>query len=213
MIDVTFQNIQEAHERIKPFIKQTRVLNFKEIDEVAGCHIYFKCENEQRAQAFKFRGATNAVQSLSDEKAQRGVCPHSSGNHAAALALAAKAIDPTIKIYAGEPLGADDAFRSMIFGQPLPMENPQTVADGLRTSLSERTFSIIKSNVSEILIVEDVLTLKAQELFHEVSGTLIEPSSAVPFAAIIKNKEKFKGKKVGLIISGGNVTHPPAPSL
>ena len=307
MIDVTFQDIVKAHERIKPFIIRTRVLNFKEIDEIAGCSIYFKCENGQKAGAFKFRGATNAVQSLSAEEARKGVCTHSSGNHAAALALAAKdrgikaivvmpenapavkkanvmksnaeivevaptlkariagleevvkktgatfihpydnpvviagqgtavkelieeaghldavitpvggggllsgtsiaarALLPDVEIYAGEPLGADDAFRSMIFGKPLPMENPQTIADGLRTSLSERTFSIIKSNNCEILVVEDELTLKAQELFHKISGILIEPSSAVPLAALLKNREIFKGKKVGMIISGGNV--------
>jgi len=307
MIDVTFDDVKRAHERIKPFIKMTRVLNFKEINDLAGCEIYFKCENEQRAQAFKFRGATNAVQSLDEAEANLGVCTHSSGNHAAALSLAAKdrgvtatvvmpknapeikkenvrksgaqiiEVEPTLKariaglekvveetgatfihpydnpvviagqgtavkelieevgkldavitpvggggllsgtsiaakslvpdieIYAGEPTGADDAYRSIIAGKPLPMINPQTVADGLRTSLSERTFSIIKSNISEIITVEDELTLKAQKLFEEVSGILIEPSSAVPLAAIIKNKEKFKGKKVGLIISGGNV--------
>ena len=315
MIDVTFEDVKKAHERIRPFINRTRVLNFKEIDEILGFKLFFKCENEQKAQAFKFRGATNAVQSLSDELASKGVCTHSSGNHAAALALAAKergikaivvmpenapevkkanvrksnaqiievesttkariaglekvvaetgatfihpydnpvviagqgtavkelieevgkldavitpvggggllsgtcisakALSPDIEVYAGEPTGADDAFRSLIFGKPLPMINPQTIADGLRTPLSERTFSIIKSNISEILVVEDESTMKAQKLFRKVSGILIEISSSVPLAALLKNKEKFKGKKVGMIISGGNVTHPPTPSL
>lgn len=307
MIDVTFEDIKKAHERIKPFIRKTKVLNFKELDEILGFELFFKCENEQKAQAFKFRGATNAVQSLSNELASKGVCTHSSGNHAAALALAAKnrgikaivvmpenapevkkanvrksdaqiievesttkariaglkkvvaetgatfihpydnpvviagqgtavkelleevgkldavitpvggggllsgtcisakALFPDIEVYAGEPTGADDAYRSMIAGKPLPMIKPQTIADGLRTPLSQRTFSIIKSNTSEILTVEDELTLEAQKLFKRVSRILIEISSSVPLAALLKNKEKFKGKKVGMIISGGNV--------
>lgn len=307
MTDVFFKDIAKAHDLIRPFITKTPVMNSGEIDEIAGCQIFFKCENFQKVGAFKFRGATNAVMSLSEELASKGVCTHSSGNHAAALALAAQErgikalvvmpknaplikknnvksfgaeiidVEPTLKarieglekvvaqtgavfihpydnqkviagqgtaikelmeeiglmdavitpvggggllsgtsiaakgmlpeveIYAGEPSGADDAFRSLKEGILLPMENPDTVADGLRTSLSERTFSIIRSNVSAIFPVEDELTVSSQKLVYEKLNILIEPSSAVPLAAILKNKEIFAGKKVGLVISGGNV--------
>ncbi|HNW82969.1 MAG TPA: pyridoxal-phosphate dependent enzyme [bacterium] len=307
MIDIFFKDIVKAHELIRPFITKTPVMNSRSIDEIAGCQIFFKCENFQKAGAFKFRGATNAVMSLSDDMASKGVCTHSSGNHAAALALAAKLrnikalvvmpknaplvkkenvrsfgaeifdVEPTLKarieglekvvaqtgavfihpydnpsviagqgtaikelmeeiglmdavitpvggggllsgtsiashgmfpeieVYAGEPAGADDAFRSLKENRLLSMENPQTIADGLRTSLSERTFSIIKSNVKAILPVEDELTLTAMKMVYDELDIIIEPSSAVPLAAILKNREIFARKKVGLVISGGNV--------
>lgn len=307
MSDVTFEDIVKAHERIRPFITKTPVMNSSAIDSAAGCTVFFKCENFQKAGAFKFRGAANAVLSLSGHDSSKGVCTHSSGNHAAALALAAKMrnikcfvvmpenapavkkenvmsfgaqifdVESTLKarieglekvvaktgavfihpydnpqviagqgtavkelmeemglmdavitpvggggllsgtsimvkgmskdieVYAGEPAGADDAYRSMKEGRPLAMNNPQTVADGLRTSLSERTFSIIKTNVSAILPVDDELTLQAMKLVYDKLDVLIEPSSAVPLAAILANRELFAGKKVGLIVSGGNV--------
>jgi threonine dehydratase len=301
------KNIEQAYLTVKRFAHRTPVLTSQSINRILGCEIFFKCENFQKVGAFKFRGATNAVFNLSDDEAQRGVCTHSSGNHAAAIALAAslrgipsyivmpinaptikrkavegygaiittceptqahreskldevqrrtgatfihpydnfnvicgqgtasmemledvsdleiiitpvggggllsgtliytKETNPRISVYAGEPQNADDAHRSLRDGTLYPSINPNTIADGLRTSLSPLTFSIIQKYADGILTVPEVLIVEAMQLIWERMKIIIEPSSAVPIAAIIQKPSKFKGKKVGVIISGGNV--------
>lgn len=303
----TKEDIVIAHERIKPYIHKTPVLTCRTINELIGSEIYFKCENFQKVGAFKFRGAANAVLSLPKDLLIKGVSTHSSGNHAAALALAAKLNNipayivmpenaPEIKkkavagygakitfcestqearentlseiveqtgatfippydsykiiegqatsakeliedtdhldiivapvggggllsgtllaanyfsnnteVIGGEPKNADDAYRSWIDGVIHPSIKPDTIADGLRTSLCSRTFYVINKYVSEIITVEENEIINAMRLIWERMKIIIEPSSAVPLATIIKHKKKFSGKKIGLIISGGNV--------
>lgn len=303
----SFKDVQEAHLRISQFVHRTPVLSSSGINDIAGTTIVFKCENFQKVGAFKYRGATNAVLSLAKEEATNGVATHSSGNHAAALALAAskrgikcdvvmprtaplpkieavrhygaaitfceptlqsreetlnqitiqnkavvihpydnfnvicgqataavellneipdldcvlvpvggggllsgtslavKAINPDIKVFGCEPANADDAFRSFKGGVIVPSVNPQTIADGLLTSLSERTFAIIKNYVDDIFTVSEQAIVQAMQLVWKRMKIIIEPSSAVPLAVILQNFEFFKGIKAGIIISGGNV--------
>jgi threonine dehydratase len=300
-------NIQNAYSTVKRYAHNTPVLSSQSINKILGCSLFLKCENFQKVGAFKFRGASNAVFSLPDSQAQKGVCTHSSGNHAAALALAAaqrgipsyivmpknapsikrravegyganiftcestqaareeelervkaetgatfihpydnfnvicgqgtaslellkevpdlntvltpvgggglfsgtliytKESNPNIEVYAGEPQNADDAFRSLRDGILHPSVNPNTIADGLRTSLSPLTLSIIQKYADGILTVSEEAIVDAMRLIWERMKIIIEPSSAVPVAAVMKNPEKFQGKKVGIIISGGNV--------
>jgi len=299
--------IEEAHNRIRPIIHKTPVLTSSQLDKMSGANIFFKCENFQKVGAFKFRGACNAVFSLASEELEKGVVTHSSGNHAQALALAAKIkgvpafiimpenapvvkIDavkgygaeivfcqPTLEarestteevikrtgatfihpyndfriiagqattakelieevdkldaiitpvggggllsgtalsakyfgnnlnVYAAEPKGADDAFRSLQAGKIVPSANPDTIADGLLTSLGEKTFEIIQNEVKEIICVSDSEIIEAMKLLWERMKIVVEPSSAVPFAAILKEKDKFQNKQVGVILTGGNV--------
>lgn len=303
----TKQEIIEAHERIKNQIKQTPILTSTSINNITGCDLFFKCENFQKVGAFKFRGASNSVLSLNNNELQKGMATHSSGNHAAALALAAniktipayivmphtapvikkKAVEgygakiifceptlqsreetlknivdetgavfihpfdnysviagqatcakeifeeiqdldfvlspvggggllsgtclsakyfsPNTKVIGAEPKGADDAFRSIRDGVIYPSVNPKTICDGLLTNLSERTFGIIKNNVDEIITVEESTIIEAMKMIWERMKIIIEPSSAVVLAAILNNKGKFSGKRIALILSGGNV--------
>ena len=302
-----YSDIQEAHERIKKIIHNTPVLSSQSINEIFEARFFFKCENFQKVGAFKFRGASNAVFSLNEEEVRRGVATHSSGNHAAALSLAAKirgikayivmpenapqikkkavegyggkitfckptlvarettlekiiketgavfihpyknfnvvcgqgtatkelleeipdldiiiapvggggilsgsaisakAIKPDIKVVAGEPKNADDAYRSFISGKLIPSENPDTIADGLLTSLGAMTFRIIMNKVDEIFLASEKSIVDAMRLVWERMKIIIEPSAAVPLAAIMENKEYFTGKKVGIIVTGGNL--------
>ena len=287
-------------------VHHTPVLTSSAINEMTGLEAYFKCENFQKVGAFKYRGATNAILSLSDEQAARGVATHSSGNHAAALALAArnrgipcyvampenapqvkieavrhygaeitfceptlqsredtlkeiirrtgavfihpfdnfnvisgqgtaakefleevpglevllvpvggggllsgssiaaKSLKPGILVYGCEPANADDAFRSFHSGKIHPSVKPNTVADGLLTSLSELTFSIIRENTDDIYTVSEPSILYAMRLIWQRMKIIIEPSSAVPVAVMLDHKDQFAGKKTGIIISGGN---------
>ncbi|MBU8892034.1 MAG: pyridoxal-phosphate dependent enzyme [Bacteroidales bacterium] len=302
-----FSDIQEAHKRIKSLIHRTPVLSSSVINNILNCDLVFKCENFQKVGAFKFRGATNAVRLLNNNEAKKGVATHSSGNHAAALSLAAKqlgipayivmpenapeikkkavsgygaeitfckptlesreetlkvvqnktgatfihpydnfnvicgqgtaakelldektdldiiiapvgggglmsgtaisakSLRPEIKIYGAEPLNADDAFRSFTKGELITAGPPNTIADGLLTSLSPLTFKIIKENLDGIFTAKEESIVAAMRLIWERMKIIIEPSSAVPLAAIIENQDVFKGKKIGIIISGGNV--------
>lgn len=302
-----FSDIITAHDLIKPYIHNTPVLSSKLINGFAETEIFFKCENFQKAGAFKFRGAINSVLSLSDNDKKNGVAAHSSGNHAGALALAAnmsgikasivmpenapdvkkaatksygaeitfckptlearestleeivkktgakvihpydyfqticgagtaaiefleekpeigvlitpvggggllsgsaisaKALKPQIEVIGAEPEGADDAKRSLEAGEIIPSINPNTICDGLLTSLGKLNFEIIKSKVDDILTTNDKEILYSMKLIYERMKIIIEPSCAVALAIVIKNKEKFKGKKVGIIVSGGNV--------
>lgn len=305
--EVNLDAVRQAARRIAPWAHRTPVLRSKFFDDRTGATIFFKCENFQKAGAFKFRGAANAVLLLTDEEARRGVVTHSSGNHAQALALAARlrgapativmpqgspavkraavagygatviecaptlaareetaaeavrqtggvfihpyddariiagqgtaalelldeasdldviftpvggggllcgtaitahAISPRTRVIASEPTGADDAQRSLAAGHIVPSVNPKTVADGLRTSLGELNFPIIQRLVAEIVTVDDAQTLAAMRLVWERMKIIIEPSSAVPVAALLANANRFAGSNIGVILSGGNV--------
>lgn len=303
---ITKESIEQAHERIKQYIHRTPVYTCKAIDDMAGCSLFFKCENLQKVGAFKARGAMNAILSLSKDELSKGVATHSSGNHAQALARAAKVLgvpsyivmprtapaikkagvegyggeitecEPTLAareetlakvvartgateihpfdnykviegqataskelyeeinnldfviapvggggllsgtalstkffspkttVLAAEPEGADDAARSMQSGKIEPSQ-ANTIADGLLTNLCNKTFAIIRENVKEVLTVSDEDIVAAMRLIWERMKLIVEPSGAVPLAAILKYKEKFAGKKIGVIFSGGNV--------
>jgi threonine dehydratase len=303
---ITKESIQKAHERIKPYIQHTPVLTSESLNEIAGCQLFFKCENFQKVGAFKARGAMNAALSLSEEQRKKGLATHSSGNHAQALARAAKILgvksyivmprtapeikkrgvrgyggeifecEPTLEarestlaevikktgateihpfnnyevitgqataakeliessspldfivapvggggllsgtalaakyfspktiVVAGEPTGSDDAYRSLKSGK-IEQAQSNTIADGLLTNLGDKTFPIIQQNVKEIILVTDEEIIAAMRLIWERLKIIIEPSCAVPFAAVLKAKSKFLGKRVGIILSGGNV--------
>ena len=133
------------------------------------------------------------------------LAPVGGGGLLSGTSLAAKYFSPQTKVIGAEPKGADDAFRSIRDGKIYPSVNPQTIADGLLTSLKKRTFKIIKENVSEILTVGEKSIVEALFLIMERMKIVIEPSAVVPLAAVLENKEKFEGKNVGIILSGGNL--------
>ena len=303
----TLNNIRQAAERIRPYAHRTPVLTCESLNRKVGAQVYMKCENLQKVGAFKFRGACNAVFSLSDKEAARGVCTHSSGNHAAALALAAKMrgipayivmpnnapavkkaavagyggiitfCEPTlaarestlakvtqetgatvvhpynderviagqgtatlelledipdldvvitpvggggllsgtsiaatelkkgIRVIAGEPEMADDAYRSMKTGKIIPSANPKTIADGLLTSLGKLTFPIIQQRVEQIVTVSEAGIIASMKFVWERAKIIIEPSSAVAIGVLWEKKIDLSGLKIGVIISGGNV--------
>ena len=300
------QAIEQAHRRILGHIQSTPVLKSSGLDEMAGCELFFKCENFQKIGAFKARGAMNAALLLSSEEKAKGIATHSSGNHAQAVARAAKILgiksyivmpnnssemkrrgvvgyggeitlcepnlearEKTLKdiiartgateihpfnnyaVIAGQatvakelieevdkldiivapvgggglisgtalstkffspatyvigavPEGADDAFRSLQTGKIQPAAT-NSVADGLLTSLVDKTFSIIRNEVREIITANDKEIVSAMRLVWERLKIVIEPSAAVPLAIVLKAKEKFLGRRVGIIFSGGNV--------
>lgn len=302
-----FSNVEQAHQIVEKYAHRTLVLTSSSINSITEANVYFKCENFQKVGAFKFRGACNAVFSLTEDEAQKGVATHSSGNHAAALALAArirniqahivmprtspeikkKAVagygakitfcDPSLRarestlaevvretgateihpynnfyviagqgtaakelieevgkldiimapvgggglisgtaisakhllpgcqVIAAEPAGADDAFRSFHSRALIPSENPKTIADGLLTSLGERNFTIILEKVDDIVTVSEKTIVEGMRLIWERMKIIIEPSSAVPLAAILEGKVDVKHKNVGIILSGGNL--------
>ncbi len=303
---ITKESITEAHERIKPYIHHTPVLTSESLDDLAGCRIFFKCENFQKVGAFKARGAMNAALSLSEAERKKGLATHSSGNHAQALARAAKILgtksyivmprtapeikkrgvrgyggeifecEPTLQareatlaeviaqtgateihpfnnykvmegqataakelieavspldfilapvggggllsgtamsarffspktvVIGAEPAGSDDAFRSLQSGK-IEEAQSNTIADGLLTKLGDKTFPIIQEGVKEIITVTDEEIIAAMRLIWERLKIIVESSCAVPFAAVLKSKQKFLGKRVGIILTGGNV--------
>lgn len=303
----SLQTIREAYARIKPHIHRTPVLSSSILNAQVGAELFFKCENFQKVGAFKARGACNAVLSLTDEEAKRGVVTHSSGNHGAALAwaarlrgikatvvvpdnapapkkraiaaygadivycaanvvareaavnklieehgyflihpfdndqviagqgtatlemleerpdldmivsplggggllsgtsIAAKGIKPSIKVFGGEPLGADDGYRSFTSGIRVSEQTPDTICDGLRTTLSERTFNIIRANVDGIGVASEENVIKAMRLTWELLKIIIESSCSPPLGAILEGNIDVKGKRVGIILTGGNV--------
>lgn len=305
---VTFPGIESAYERIKNLVNKTPVMTSRTLNERLKAEVFFKCENFQRIGAFKFRGASHAVSLLSDEQKYRGVIAHSSGNHAQALALAAKlagikavvvmpksspavkvkatrdtygagvvfckntiqarqetsrelidkhgytpvhpfdndhiicgagtaalellrdtgpldmifapvggggllsgtavaarGFDPEIKVYAGEPEQVDDAFRSLKAGKILTNETINSIADGLLTNLCERTFSIIRKNVERIITVSEEEILQAMRFLWERMKLVVEPSGAVSLAAVLTGRIPVENKRIGIIISGGNI--------
>ena len=304
---ITLSDIRQAAELINPLIHRTPVLTSETLNRKSGAQLFFKCENFQRAGAFKMRGAANAVLSLSDTDRVKGVATHSSGNHGQALAKAAQSVgipayivmprtapevkkravaeygaeiifcEPTLQaredtlnqvidrtgatfvhpynneqvitgqataaleliedtvdldvvmapvggggllsgtalsthyllpqaeVIAGEPVGADDAYRSLQAGRIIPSEQPDTIAAGLLTSLGDKTFPIIQEYVKEIITVSDEEIVSAMRLIWERMKIIIEPSCAVPLAALLKRSDNFSGKRVGIILTGGNV--------
>ncbi len=298
--------IREAAVRIAGVVHRTPVMTCATLDQLAGRRLFFKCENLQKVGAFKYRGATNAVLKLTDAQAARGVVTHSSGNHAQALALAARVrgipayivmprtaplvkknavegyggivtlCEPTlearesaaaalvaqtggtlippfdhadviagqgtaalelledipdldaiiapvggggllsgcaiaaagIRVFGAEPLGADDAARSKAAGQLLPQTGPNTIADGLLTSLGHLTWPIVRDRVERIFTVSDDQIRAAMRLVWERMKLIVEPSGAVGLAVALS--EEFRSLphlgKVGIILSGGNVS-------
>jgi threonine dehydratase len=307
---ITFATIREAHDRVRPHIHHTAVLTNHTINDRIGAELFFKCENFQKIGAFKARGGLNAVLQVAERNEGNAVTTHSSGNHAQAVAFAARQVglpayivmprtapavkkaavlgygaevieceptleareagvqaviertgavlvhpfdddrviagqataakeliadfgadkpfdtilapvggggllsgtalttyylSPSTRVIAGEPQGAADAVLSFQSGRVEKAPYIKTIADGLMTSLSERTLAIIRQHVSEILTVSDDEIAAAMRLVWERMKIIIEPSSAVPLAAILKHKDQFAGQKIGVIITGGNV--------
>ena len=300
-------DIIKAADRLSPHIHRTPIHTSKAINKILGTELFFKCENFQKVGAFKYRGATNAVIQLSKKDLQYGVATHSSGNHAQALALAAKMsntkayivmpsnapeskieavkgygakiieceptlearestlnqvikktnahfihpyndyriitgqataakelieeqpeldfiiapvggggllsgtalsvkyFSPLTKVIGAEPICADDAYKSFVAGKIIPSINPDTIADGLLTSLGELTFPIIRKNVMKILTIQDSFTIEAMQLIWSRMKIVVEPSAAVPLAVVMKNQAFFRDKNIGIILSGGNV--------
>jgi len=304
---ITKEAVELAAKTIEPYIHRTPVLTNKSINELTGIDFYFKCENFQKIGAFKIRGGMNATLSLSPAQLKNGIATHSSGNHAQALAYAAKTLGikayivmpksspqvkvdavrgygaeviicesnqaareaalekivaetgaefihpyddyrvitgqatcvkelieevpdleivitpvggggllsgtclgaqffkPGLKVYGGEPEGAADAVLSIQSGKVEKAPFINTIADGLLTTLSEQTLAIIKEHVTDILLVSEEEIIAALRLIYERMKIIVEPSCVVPFAAAMRNAHLFKGKKVGIILTGGNV--------
>ncbi|MEM1065677.1 MAG: beta-hydroxyaspartate dehydratase BhcB [Pseudomonadota bacterium] len=311
----TYDDVVTAHERIRPHIHRTPVLTSTYFNDLVGAELFFKCENFQKAGAFKVRGASNAVFGLDDEMAQKGVATHSSGNHALSLSYAAgrrgipcnvvmprtapeakKAavrgyggkitecepsttsreevfaqvqaetgaefvhpyndprviagqgtcsrefmeqtggvdmmvapiggggmisgtcltlsnIAPEVQIIASEPEQADDAYRSFKAGHIIADDAPVTIADGLKVPLKELTWHFVSNHVTDILTANEQEIIDAMKLTWQRMKIVMEPSCAVPLATILKNKDKFAGKRVGVIITGGNVDLDTLPWL
>jgi len=304
---VTFADIERAAARIAAHAHVTPVLRSHSLDELAGCELHFKCENFQRVGAFKFRGACNAVWSLADDVAARGVVTHSSGNHGAALALAAqtrgipahvvvpqgavatkvaaiarygasvhecaptleardamaaqiqrdtgatlihpytderviagqgtaarelirevgtldvvcapiggggliggsaiaaRAMLPDVELLAAEPEGAAEAHASLAHGARLTDRVPETIADGLRATLGAVNFELLRAYRVEVVLADDAAIVAAMRLIWERLKIVVEPSSAVTLAALLRIRERLAGKRVGVVLSGGNV--------
>ena len=303
----TYQDMLDAHERIRPYIRRTPIRTSDYLNELTGAKLFFKCENLQEPGAFKVRGATNAVFGLSEAQAAKGVATHSSGNHASCLSYAAmlhgipcnvvmpktapqakkdtvrryggkitecepsttsreatfakvqaetggdfvhpyndprviagqgtcskeliedtdgldfvvapiggggmisgtcltlSTLAPETKVIAAEPEQADDAYRSFKAGHIIADDAPKTIADGLLVPLKDLTWHFVKNHVSYMFTASDPEIIDAMKLTWKHLRVVMEPSSAVPLAIILKNKDHFKGKRVGVIITGGNV--------
>jgi threonine dehydratase len=303
----TLKDVKDAVKRVTPHVHHTPVLTSTTINGILNASVFFKCENFQKMGAFKYRGAINAILQLTEDERARGVITHSSGNFAAAIALAAKSLDtkayivmptdaPAVKreavagygaqiiecapglknrettlvlqqkktgatfihpsndinvilgnstaimemasevdtmdvviapvggggLIAGtalatnylsyyietigaEPFGADDAYLSLKTGKIQPSINPKTIADGLRTQLGDLNFPIIQKFVSKIIRVEESEIIESMKFIWERMKIVIEPSSAVAVAALFRNSSEFKKRRIGVILSGGNV--------
>jgi threonine dehydratase len=303
----TYDDVLAAHERIAPYIHRTPVLTSNYLNDLTGAELFFKCENFQKAGAFKVRGACNAVFGLSDQMAAKGVCTHSSGNHALSLSYAAgrrgipcnvvmprtapqakkdavrgyggvitecepstssreavfaevqartggefvhpyndprvisgqatcsrelldqvddldaiiapiggggmisgtcltvSNIAPGIDVYAAEPKNADDAARSFRAGHIIADDAPETIADGLKVPLKDLTWHFVRNHVTDIFTATEEQIVDAMKLTWKRMKIVMEPSCAVPLATILANPETFRGRRVGVIITGGNV--------
>jgi len=289
-MQLDLDSIRAAHERIRPYIHRTPVLTSERLNEASRALLFFKCENFQKIGAFKARGATNAVFALDAVTARCGVATHSSGNHGAAIAraaklrgirahivmpsnsakvkvravesygahvvfceptekareekcadvvaktgaiavelledvsdlsvvmcpvggggllsgtaIAAKSMRPKIKVIAVEPANADDAAQSFRARRRIVTEKKFTIADGLRTNVGEPNFAIIQRYVDDIVTVSEEAIVSAMRTVWETMKIVIEPSAAVPYAAILEPVIDVDGKRVGIILTGGNV--------
>lgn len=304
---IHIEDIEKAHDRIRPYIHRTPVLTCSTIDSMAGSQLFFKCENFQKIGAFKIRGGMNAALSLGADELTRGLATHSSGNHAQAIAFAARELGvpayivmpetspkpkvdavrgygaeitfcapnqqareetlagivdrtgaafvhpydddrvitgqatcakelledvsdldavvapvgggglmsgtalsvhyfrPSARAYAGEPEGAADAYASFKSGTLQAAPYIDTIADGLLTRLSERTFAIIRGHVTDVITVTEDEIKAALRLVFERMKIVVEPSCVVPLAAVLKRGDVFAGKRVGIILTGGNI--------
>ena len=304
---LNLDTIRAAHQRIRPYVHRTPVLTNSWLNDACRATLFFKCENFQKVGAFKARGATNAVFALDDETAQRGVATHSSGNHGAAVAraaklrgvpahivmpsnsakvkirsvesygahvvfcepteesreiqcaevinktgatlihsfenehviagqgtaamelledvpnldvimcpvggggllsgtaIAARSTRPQITVIAVEPENADDSTQSFRAGRRLVTEKKFTIADGLRTNIGEPNFAIVQQYVDDIVTVSEEAIVSAMRTIWETMKIVIEPSATVPYAAIQESKIDIGGKRVGIILTGGNV--------
>lgn len=309
----SIDDVRAAHARIQPYIHRTPVLTSAYLNELTGAELFFKCENFQKAGAFKVRGASNAVFSLTDDVAQKGVATHSSGNHALSLSYAAgrrgipctvvmprtapqakkdavkgyggvivecepstssrestfaevvgesgaefvhpyndirvitgqatcslelnedipgldqvvapiggggmisgtcltlSNLAPDIDIIAAEPEQADDAYRSFKAGHIIADDSPQTIADGLKVPLKENTWHFVSNHVNDIQTATESEIIDAMKLTWQRMKIVIEASCAVPLAVILKNPDTYRGKRVGVIITGGNVDMSTLP--
>ncbi|KAI0493742.1 hypothetical protein KFK09_023867 [Dendrobium nobile] len=277
-------SIKGAHTRISPFIHKTPVLSSTSLNSISGKQLFFKCECFQKGGAFKIRGASNAIFSLEDDQAAKGVVTHSSGNHAAAISLAAKlrgipayvvipknapackvenvrryggqviwseatmqsrestatavqqrtganlihpfndkrgglisgvtlaakSINPSIRVLAAEPMGADDAARSKLSGRLITLSDTNTIADGLRASLGDLTWPVVRDLVDDIVVLDENEIIKAMRLCYEILKLAVEPSGAIGLAAILSDQCKQKPywkdmRKIAIVLSGGNV--------
>jgi threonine dehydratase len=305
--NLNLDTIRAAHQRIRPYIHRTPVLTTSSLNDACRASLFFKCENFQKVGAFKARGATNAVFALDEETARRGVATHSSGNHGAAVAraaklrgvaahivmpsnsakvkirsverygaqvvfcepteesreikcaevinqtgatlihsfeneyviagqgtaamelledvpdldvimcpvggggllsgtaIAAKSMRPQIRVIAAEPENADDAAQSFRAGRRLVTEKKFTIADGLRTNVGEPNFAIIQRHVDDIVTVSEEAMVSAMRKIWETMKIVIEPSAAVPYAAVMQSKADVQPKRIGIILTGGNV--------
>ncbi|HEV2297522.1 MAG TPA: pyridoxal-phosphate dependent enzyme [Candidatus Acidoferrales bacterium] len=306
-LPVDLNAIRAAHERIRPQIHRTPMFTSESLDKFTGAKLFFKCENLQKTGSFKFRGATNAIFSLTDEEAVRGVVTQSSGNHAAAISLAARrrgipawivmprtaprakrlavesyggrvtecehdiasrdaackalqektgavlihpynnerviagqgtaavelleevpdldiiiapvsgggllsgtaiasrSLRPSIRVVGAEPKNADDAYRSLAAGTIEPAAKTVTIADGLRATLCPLTFSILRERVDEIALLAEEEILSSMKLLWERLKLIVEPSGAVSAGIVLEKKIRVEGKRVGIILSGGNL--------
>lgn len=305
---VTFDDILAAHERIRPLIHETPLVRSRLLDGLAGASLTFKCENLQRVGAFKARGAFNAVLSLPQDERGSGVATHSSGNHAAALALAAqteripahvvmpesvpavkveavraygaqihfcapnlaarekglaaiveqtgaayvppydhgaviagqgtcavellaqqseapdvlvtpvggggllagcavaaRSLAPGMEIIGAEPAGADDAATGFRRGERQLDQTPDTIADGLRSTLGVLNFALIREHVDDILTAPDARIVEAMRLIWTRTKLIVEPSAALPLAVVLEHPQRFAGRRVTLVLTGGNV--------
>ncbi len=133
------------------------------------------------------------------------IAPVGGGGLISGMALATHHFSPKTKVWAGEPAGASDAYESKLAGRIIPQTNPQTIADGLRTSLGDKTWPIIRDYVERIVLVSEDEIMAAMRLLMERMKIVVEPSSAVALAAILKEKEVIADQRIGIILSGGNV--------
>src|SRR6266480_1861301 len=198
--------IRTAHERIRPHIHRTPVLTSSRLDEASGASLFFKCENFQKIGAFKARGATNAVFLLEDvPNLDFVMCPVGGGGLLSGTAVAAKSMWPKIKVIAVEPVNMDDAAQSFRAGRRIVTEKKFTIADGLRTNVGEPNFAIIQRYVDDIVTVSEEAIVSAMRTIWETMKIVIEPSAAVPYAAILERVIDVGGQRVGIILTGGNV--------
>src|SRR5882724_5642876 len=205
---LTMQLIREAHERIRGKIHRTPVMTSRVLDGMAGSRLYFKCENLQKAGAFKARGATNAVFLLTDAEAAKGVVTHSSGNHAAALARAAKLRG--VPAYIVMPNNAPKAKQASVsrYGGNIIFCEPTLAAREITVTrlVAEAGAALIHPyNNLQVMAGQGTTGVNAMRLIWEVMKIVIEPSGAVPLAAILEERLDIKGKRVGLILTGGNL--------